>query len=84
MGAIFWLGIGTGALLSLAASIAANLLSSKINDYLDRRKLASQSNRYAKAQAFHHLIVELHSGKRDKYVYPIGSLSYSRRSRGGL
>jgi hypothetical protein len=71
MDTIFWLGLAVGAVLSLAASIAANLLHKDITSLLDRRKLAKQSNRYKKAAQFHQLVTEFHSGERDKYLYMI-------------
>lgn len=65
----FWLGIIIGAVFSFAASVAANVYNNQIADWLASRKLASQSNRYAKAAALHGLVKDLHSGKRDKYIY---------------
>ena len=69
---IFWIGLAIGAILSFAASVVANILHTRITDLLDRRKTVTQSKRYAAATKFHTLIEELHSGKRDKYVYLMG------------
>jgi hypothetical protein len=69
MDAIFWIGILIGFLLSLAASVVANLFHGRIIAFFDSRKIAKQSNNFKKADAFHKLIEDLHSGKRDKYAY---------------
>jgi hypothetical protein len=69
MSTIFWAGLAAGAILSFVASVVANIFNAKIGEFIDQRKLASQSSRYAKAKAFHRLIVELHTGVRDKYLY---------------
>ena len=65
----FWIGIGIGAVLSLFASIAANLFHSRINGYLEKRKFVSQTKRKHRAFRLHQIIVDIHSGKRDKYLY---------------
>jgi hypothetical protein len=65
----FWIGIIVGGVLSLAASICANLLHNRILGVLDNRKLAAQSKRFSKAAEFHTLIEQLHSGDRNKYIY---------------
>jgi hypothetical protein len=65
----FWVGIGIGAVLSLFASIAANLFHSRINAYLDKRKLVSHEKRKRNALRLHKVIVDLHEGTRDKTFY---------------
>jgi hypothetical protein len=69
MNSIFWIGLAVGAILSFAASVVANILHNQITNLLDKRKIASQSKRYATAAQFHALIKDLHSGKRDRYLY---------------
>lgn len=69
MSLIFWIGLGVGALLSLLGSVTANLLHGRIVEFLEGRKLASQSNRMSKALAFHHLVARMHTGRRDRYTY---------------
>ena len=69
MNSLFWLGLAIGAVLSLVASIAANLMHNRIIAFVDNRKLASQSSRFSKAQKFHKLVTELHNGSRDRYLY---------------
>jgi hypothetical protein len=69
MNGVFWWGILIGALLSLAASIAANLLHSKIIELLERTKLLSHGQRRKRERRFYRLICRLNSGKFDKYFY---------------
>ncbi len=68
----FWIGIGLGTLISLAASIVANIYQEHINNFLENRKLLSRGKRRNKAIQFHKLIVDLHTSKRDKYLFFIG------------
>jgi hypothetical protein len=71
MDVVFWIGIGIGALLSLAASIAANLFQPGINNYLGRRKLVSDEKRKSRALEIHKIVTAIHEGKRDRYTYLI-------------
>jgi len=65
------IGIGIGAVLSFAASVAANLYSQRINTFLDSRRLSSQSKRKTKAAKFHKLITDFQTGKRDRYLFAV-------------
>lgn len=69
MNTTFWAGIGIGAVLSLFASIAANLFHSRITGYLEKRKFLSHTKRKGRALRIHRIIVDIHDGKRDKYLY---------------
>jgi len=69
MDATFWIGISIGAILSLLASIAANLAHSRITGFFEKRKLVSHEERKQRALTQHKIVVEIHSGKRDKYLY---------------
>lgn len=69
MDRIFWIGIVIGTLLSFAASIAANLIESRINGFFAKRKSVSQEKMKRRALELHCIIAELHSGKRDRYLY---------------
>jgi len=65
----FWIGLAAGAVLSFAASIAANLTQPNIAAYLDKRKLVSREKRKGRALLLHHTITEIQQGKRDRYLY---------------
>jgi hypothetical protein len=69
MNSIFWIGIGIGAVLSLIASIAANLAHPRITGYFEKRSLVSHEKRKRRALRLHTIITEIHGGKRDKYLY---------------
>jgi hypothetical protein len=65
----FWEGIAIGAVLSFAASVAANLCHNQVIFVLDRGKFVSHQHLKKKADRLYKAICELHSGKRDKYLY---------------
>lgn len=65
----FWIGISVGAILSLVASITANIMHGTIVGMMESRKLAAQSSRYAKAAKFYKLIQKLRGGQIDKNLY---------------
>src|SRR5689334_13911732 len=65
----FWWGIIIGGVVSLAASICANLLHNRIVEVLGSRKIASQAKRFDEAAHFHDLVGRLHTGKQNKYIY---------------
>jgi hypothetical protein len=69
MDTIFWVGIAIGGLISLLASIAANLFHSKMVSFLDHRKTGFRERRRKNAFAFHQVVKGLHEGERNKYVY---------------
>jgi hypothetical protein len=69
MDTVFWIGIAIGAVLSLLASVVANLAHAKITGFLDNRKLIFLEKRKKKALELLSIIKELHDGKRDKYIY---------------
>jgi hypothetical protein len=71
MNYIFWLGIAVGGIISLLASIAANLFQARIINFLEGRKLDFRERRFKNARRLHRIILKLHSGKRDKYMYAL-------------
>jgi hypothetical protein len=82
MNAQLWLGIGIGAVLSLLASIAANLLNQRIQRGLERFKFTRTSKRRSKALKEFILMNYLQSGVIDKYVY-LMRYAYSAQSQHG-
>lgn len=65
----FWGGLAVGLLVALIGSIAANLVHPKILGFLDSRKTSSQEKRRKEAFRLDKVILDLHSGKRDKHFY---------------
>jgi hypothetical protein len=66
-----WTILLIGTVLGFIPALAAVLLTNPMLKFLERRKLVSQSKRFTKAARFHDLIVKLHTGKIDKYLYAI-------------
>jgi hypothetical protein len=64
----FWMGIGVGAILSLIASIVANLYSERIQNRLDSLKLARFGKRRDQVLNEYVRMVHLNDGARDKYL----------------
>jgi hypothetical protein len=58
----FWMGILIGGFLSLATSVAGNLYTDEIREFLGRRKRLRLSNRKAKELSTHRYITELRNG----------------------
>jgi hypothetical protein len=71
MNYIFWLGIAIGGIISLLASVAANLFQARIVNFLENRKLDFRERRFKNARRLHRIILRLHSGKNDKYIYAL-------------
>ncbi|WP_144426261.1 hypothetical protein [Methylobacterium sp. ARG-1] len=71
---VFWYGIAIGAILSLIASIAANLLNNKIQIAFDRGRRTISQRRLNKLKSNYRLIRGLKSGRIDKTsFFVIGS-----------
>jgi hypothetical protein len=68
MNSVFWIGIGIGFVLSLIASMVANIYNEKI-PLLLRGKLISKRRCRKKLGQDYKLVSEPYSDKRDKYLY---------------
>jgi hypothetical protein len=66
---VFWIGLGVGAILSLIASIVANIYDDKIQRTLDTFKLARKGKHRSTALKEYLLIRDLQQGVRDKYIH---------------
>src|SRR4051812_37844988 len=75
MDTTFWIGIGIGAALSLLASIIANIYNVKILSFLEARKLTSHSKHRAKAERLREFILDLRSGRTDRYMFMMRLMS---------
>lgn len=73
----FWIGIILGGIISLAASVAANIYNAKILIFLERRKLISLDKRRSKAIKRDKLIRALYEGRTSE-AYVIDDLSALR------
>jgi Na+-transporting NADH:ubiquinone oxidoreductase subunit NqrD len=69
MDSSFWLGVVVTTVLAVPAGMLAIFLYGRFVQLLDSRKLISQEKRKKAAIAFHKLILDLRSGRRDKYTY---------------
>jgi hypothetical protein len=65
----FWLGISIGAVLSLIASVIANIYSERIQNILDTFKLSRHGKRRGKSLKEYADLKQLHDGTRDKYLF---------------
>jgi hypothetical protein len=66
---LFWVGIGLGFILSLLASIVANLYASEINKLIEERKFKATEKWKIKEIAEFEKISPLATGERDKYIF---------------
>jgi hypothetical protein len=64
-----WIGIAIGGVISLVASIVANLFHSKIVALLDSGTIRFKQKRRRSALKLHEIITQLHDGTRDRYFY---------------
>lgn len=64
-----WIGLTIGGVISLLASIAANLLHTKLVAFLDKKKLVSHEKRRKKAMELNSVIRALHTGERNREIY---------------
>lgn len=71
MDSTFWIGLFAGGFISLAASIVANIYNAKIAEILQSRKLLTLEKQRTKAEKLDRLISDLHSGRRDKYLFAV-------------
>lgn len=62
MDAIFWIGLGLGALLSMPISILANLWTDRVRNYLDRRRHIRLSNKKSKEVRTYFFVRALREG----------------------
>jgi len=67
----FWAGIVISAVLSIFINVLTNIYNSKVQDLLENRKVISHEKRRSKAVRVHKLVVQLHSGERDKTRYVV-------------
>jgi hypothetical protein len=69
MDSIFWIGLAIGAVLSLLASVAANLANSRIQAWLDTGRANIGHHRKRKAIRLFNLARDLRTGDRDKVAF---------------
>jgi hypothetical protein len=64
-----WIGLVVGGIISLAASVVANLLHPKVTSFLDSRKIVFNENRRRRSLQLYRVVTELNNGTRDRYIY---------------
>jgi hypothetical protein len=69
MDSTLWIGIGIGAVLSFLASIAANLLNARIQNWLDTQRTHRSLRQRTKEVAIFKQAQRLSEGKQDKVGY---------------
>jgi hypothetical protein len=72
----FWLPIVLGGVLGLVASVTANLVTPHVFGYLSHRKVARIENSKKRAAETYLQLLDLHSGRKDKYLYFISHAVY--------
>jgi hypothetical protein len=65
----FWVSILFGTVFGFLGSIAANLIHNPLLGLIDKWRLSSEKNRFAREVEFHQFISDLKTGKTDKYIY---------------
>jgi hypothetical protein len=65
----FWLPIVLGGAIGLIVSVGANLATPHVWGYLTKRKAARIENTKKKASDTYLQLLDLHSGRTDKYLY---------------
>jgi hypothetical protein len=74
MDSTFWLGIGVATLLAVPAGVLAIWLHGRLVQYLDSRRVTCSEKRLREEHRFHKLILDLRTGRRDKYIYMLRML----------
>jgi uncharacterized membrane protein len=75
MDTTFWVGLVLGAILSLVASIVANIYNERILDKLEHFKLSRHEKRRDKALVEYRRLRHLHRGTRDKQAFTASQIT---------
>jgi hypothetical protein len=80
MDTIFWVGLGLGALVSIPISIAANLWTDAVRNFLDKRKRIRLSNKKSKEVRTYFFVRALREGDPTAKVLLDIDATFSNRS----